>query len=192
MRNTRDDGWRISAKDQWSWVYRTSLLPPLLPPTCSLIQPRARHRCSENIPQSNKNLDLLSIEKASAAASAASATSNNTPRKSRPITTLFLLTVVSFLPSFHHCVRAHHHHHHPVCSSRHHRCQPLGITSFFSPSLACPLAGFLFFSLSFSLLCLSFSREYRSTTTTTIRTAVGWDGHCWNLARPRGQVAFAT
>lgn len=94
-------------------------------------------------------IDLLSIEKASAAASAASATSSSTPRESRPMTTLFLLTVVSFLPSFHHCVRAHHHH--PVCSIRHHRCQPLDTTSFFSPSLARPLAGFLFLPLSVSL-----------------------------------------
>lgn len=44
------------------------------------------------------------------------------------------------------------------------------------------------FSFSFSL-CLSFSCEYRSTT--TISTAVVRDGHCWNLARPRGHAAFA-
>lgn len=45
-------------------------------------------------------------------------------------------------------------------------------------------------SLSLSFFCLSSSCEYRSTTI-TIHTTVGRDGHCWNLARPRGQVAFA-
>lgn len=125
---------------------------------------------------SNKNANLLSMEKASATASAASATISSTPWKSRPITTLFLLTVVSFLPSFHYCVRAHHHH--PVCSSRHHRCQPLGqFLLVVSPSLALLPA----FSLSLSVsLRLPFSREYRSTTT-TIYTAL----ERWSLLEPR-------
>lgn len=53
-------------------------------------------------------IDLLSVEKASVPASVAntdSTMSSNTPRESRPITTLFLLTAVSFVLSFHQCAR---------------------------------------------------------------------------------------
>lgn len=125
--------------------FRTRLFPapstvglPLVPLDCR----------AENISQSNKDTDLLSVEKAPAAASTASAASSSTPRQSRPITTLFLLTVVSFVPSFYYCVTAHHHH----PSAERHRCQPLDASShsFFSAPLARPPPPALYLPLTLS------------------------------------------
>lgn len=103
-------------------------------------------------------LYLLSVEKASvpdSAANAASTTSSSTPRESRPITTLFLLTAVFSVPSFHHCVTVHYHHH-PI-ERHHHRCQPFG--AFYDDSF------FLFPPFSLSLLsyfCLQFLSQWIS------------------------------
>lgn len=95
-----------------------------------------------------KKANLLSTEKESVGASAANkanATSSSTPRKSRPITTLFLLSAVSFVPSFHHCVTVHHHH---PTQRHHHRCQPLGASCHDSSSLSFSPCPFLFRRLS--------------------------------------------
>lgn len=154
---------------------------PLLP-FRSLSLRRKIFRCA---PTEKKCGDLLSVEKASAAASTASATSSSTPRVSRPITTLFLLTVVSFVPPFRHCVTANNHHHHYRRHHRRHhhpsgsgappplptsRLLPAATVSSPRPLSLAPSMGF---SLSLSLLPF----EYRSTTITiTRRTAVGRSG----------------
>lgn len=127
-------------------------------------------------------LYLLSVEKASvpdSAANAASTTSSSTPRESRPITTLFLLTAVFSVPSFHHCVTVHYHHH--PTERHHHRCQPFG--AFYDDSF------FLFPPLSLSLssptsVSSSSHNGYRSTITITTTRAVVPNGR-WSLVQLR-------